>query len=315
MRPLDRKLLRDLWSIKGQAVAISLVIGAGVAMLVMYLSNFDSLRLTQTAFYERSRFADVFAGLKRAPDRLAERIAEIPGVAAVETRVVADVTLDVPGLDEPAVGRLISIPAGRPSVLNDLFLRRGRALEPGRPDEVLVGESFALAHHLGPGSTVGAVINGRRRTLAIVGVALSPEYVYSIRPGEVVPDDRLFGVFWMEQRALATAFDMQGGFNDVALKLMPGASAAEAITPPGPPAGHLRRPRRHSAVAADLALVPGERAELAADGGVDRAGDLPGGGGVSAQRRPHPHRRRPARADRGAQGARLQPLGDRHSTT
>ena len=143
--------------------------------------------------------------------------------------MVADVTLDVASLDEPAVGRLISIPAtGRPA-LDDLFLRRGRWIEPDRPDEVLVSESFALAHHLGPGDSVTAVINGRRRKLAIVGVALSPEYVYSIRPGEVVPDDRLFGVFWMEKRALATAFDMQGGFDDVALKLTPGASDQEVI--------------------------------------------------------------------------------------
>ena len=60
-----------------------------------------------------------------------------------------------------------------------------------------------------------AVINGRLRRLTIVGVALSPEYIYSIRPGELVPDDKRFGVFWMDQRALAAAFDMEGGFNDV----------------------------------------------------------------------------------------------------
>src|SRR5574341_898708 len=97
---LDRKLLRDLWQMKGQAVAIALVIGSGVAMLVTYLSNFDSLRRTQRAYYERQRFAEVFASLKRAPQRLEERLAGIPGVAGVATRVVADVTLDVPGLEE-----------------------------------------------------------------------------------------------------------------------------------------------------------------------------------------------------------------------
>ena len=224
---LDRKLLRDLWQMKGQALAIALVIGSGVAMFVMYLSNFDSLRRTQRAYYESRRFADVFASLKRAPQRLEERIAALPGVAQAATRVVADVTLDVPGLDEPATGRLISIPAtGRP-LLNDVFLSRGRWIEHGRPDEVLAGEAFAEANRLAPGSTVAAVVNGRRRRLTIVGLALSPEYVYNIRPGELIPDDRRFGVLWMERRALASAFDMEGGFNDVALQLVPGASAAE----------------------------------------------------------------------------------------
>ncbi|MDH4064310.1 MAG: ABC transporter permease, partial [Acidobacteriota bacterium] len=95
---LDRKLLRDLWEMKGQALAIAAVIAAGVTMFVTYLSNFDSLERTLANYYERQRFADVFAGAVRAPQRLAERIAAIPGVVTVDTRVVADVTLDVPGL-------------------------------------------------------------------------------------------------------------------------------------------------------------------------------------------------------------------------
>jgi putative ABC transport system permease protein len=226
---LDRKLLRDLWQMKGQAVAIALVIGSGVAMFVMYLSNFDSLSRTQRAYYERQRFADVFASLKRAPQRLEERLAALPGVLTVSTRAVADVTLDVPGLEEPATGRLISIPAaGRPR-LNDVFLRQGRWIEPGRPDEVIASEAFSEANRLRPGDRLGAIINGRRRDLTIVGLALSPEYVFNIRPGEIVPDNRRFGVFWMERRALASAFDMEGGFNDVALGLTPGASEPEVI--------------------------------------------------------------------------------------
>src|SRR5688500_14479491 len=110
LRALDRKLLRDLWRIKGQAVAIAAVIGSGVAMFVMYRSTFDSLGQTLASYYDRHRFAHVFAAAKRAPEGLAPRIARIPGVAQAETRVVADVTIDVPGMDEPATGRLVSIP-------------------------------------------------------------------------------------------------------------------------------------------------------------------------------------------------------------
>jgi putative ABC transport system permease protein len=229
VRPLDRKLLRDLWSIKGQAFAISLVVGAGVAMFIAYLSNFDSLRLTQSTYYDRYRFAEVFARATRVPARLHDELAGIPGVAQVESRVVVDVTLDVTGLREPATGRLISIPVPRRATLNDVHLGRGRWVEAGHPDEVLVGAAFAEAHGLGPGSSITAIINGRRRRLDIVGVALSPEYVYTVRPGELMPDDTRFGIFWMERRALAAAFDMEGSFNDVALKLMRGASEPDVI--------------------------------------------------------------------------------------
>ena len=229
MRPLDRKLLRDLWNLKGQALAISLVIGAGVAMFIMYLSTFASLRLTQQTYYDRYRFAQVFAPLVRAPLTLVPRIEEIAGVARVQARVVVDVTLDVPGLTEPATGRLIGIPIPHEPMLNDVFLRRGRFPTLGQSDEVLVSEAFALSRSLGPGDRIGAIINGRRRELLIVGVALSPEYVYSIRPGELIPDDSRFGVFWMHGRGLAAAFDMEGGFNSLSLTLLPGAREADVI--------------------------------------------------------------------------------------
>jgi putative ABC transport system permease protein len=220
---LNRKLLRDLMAMRTQAIAIALVIGAGIAMFVAYLSNFDSLDQARDNYYRTQRFADVFANVPRAPDQLAARIRALDGVQDVETRVVAEVVLDVPGLDEPATGRLVSIPADARPRLNDLFLRRGTWITPGRSDEVLVSEAFADAHGFGPGDRVGAVINGRRRDLVIVGVVLSPEYVYSIKPAELVPDPKRYGVIWMGHEALATAFEMDGAFNDVVLSLGKGA--------------------------------------------------------------------------------------------
>jgi putative ABC transport system permease protein len=198
-------------------------------MFVMYLSNFSSLRATQQSYYEEQRFADVFASLRRAPLALAADVGAIPGVSSVEARVVASVTLDLDGMIQPATGRLVSIPAGRRPRVNDLYVRRGRWIEPGRSDEVLASEAFVTAHGLAPGDHVRAIINGRLRQLTIVGVALSPEFIYSIRPGELIPDDRLFGIFWMEREALASAFDMEGGFNDLALDLSPGASSEAVV--------------------------------------------------------------------------------------
>ena len=226
---LNRKLLRDLWHLKGQAFAVAMVVAAGVAMYVMYQANFASLSETRRAYYGRQRFADVFASLKRAPQRVAEDIAAIPGVSAMETRVVSGVTLDLATVDEPAAAQLVSIPADRRPRVNDLFLRRGRWIDRNRPDEILASEGFVIANGLQPGDRVPAVINGRLRHLTIVGVALSPEYIYTIRTGELIPDEKRFAIFWMEERALAAAFDMEGGFNDVALALAPGMPVEEVI--------------------------------------------------------------------------------------
>jgi putative ABC transport system permease protein len=230
MSTLDTKLLRDLAEMKGQAVAIGAVIAAGVAMFVMFLTSLDSLSSTQASYYARNRFADVFASLKRAPLSLAARIEEIPGVSRIETRVVEQVTLDLPDLAEPAVARLVSLPERREPALNAPHLRSGRSVAPGeRRCEIVASEAFVIAHQLKPGDTIAAVINDSRETLRIVGTALSPEYIAVVPPGELIPGDERFGIFWMGYDELAAAFDMEGAFNDVALDLAPDASEPEVI--------------------------------------------------------------------------------------
>ena len=231
MNPLDLKLFRDLWHARGQVIAIALVVACGIASFVMARSAYTSLTLTQTTYYNQYHFAQVFASLKRAPETLKEQISAIPGVAQTQTRIVVDVTLDVPGLTEPATGRLISLPEKHTAILNDLYLRQGRYLEPGRGDEVLISEAFAEANQLKLGDTIGAIINGRWENLRIVGIALSPEYVYEVRgAGELYPDNKRFGIVWMGRKALGEAFDLDGAFNDVNLSLSPGAKEIEIIT-------------------------------------------------------------------------------------
>ncbi|NUN47209.1 MAG: ABC transporter permease [Candidatus Brocadiae bacterium] len=224
MRAIDRKMLRDTLRLWSQLGAIALVVACGIGSFVCMRSVRASLGESRDAWFERSRFADLFAGVASAPDAVGRRLADVPGVAVVETRVVKDVTLSVRGMEETASGRLVSIPeTGRPA-LNDLALRDGRWPDPARRGEVLVSESFARAHGLKPGESLDAVLGGTRHRLEIAGIALSPEYTYEIAPGALFPDHRRFGVLWMSRSALASAFDMDGAFNDVCLTLIPGTS-------------------------------------------------------------------------------------------
>jgi putative ABC transport system permease protein len=215
--PLNKKLLRDLWHMRGQALAIAAVIAGGIATLVMALGTIDSLAETRAAYYERYRFADAFAVAKRAPLHVLSKIEALPGVARAEGRIVHDIIIDVAAALEPARGRVISRVPGRTAVLNEVVLRRGRDLVRGRPDEVLVNEAFALAHGLDLGDMIHGNVNAKRRALRIVGIVLSPEFVYAIGPGELVPDDRHFGVIWMDREALEAAYDLKGAFNSVTL--------------------------------------------------------------------------------------------------
>jgi len=220
MGVLDRKLLRDLGRLWAQVLAIALVMAAGVMTLVVGVGAQRSLFETREAYYERNGFADIFATVTRAPVRLGEEIARIDGVASVEMRIQQNAVLDIAGMSEPTTGLLVSIPDDGVQTLNRLHLRIGRLPAANEPDEVVVNEPFAKAHGFSPGDGFAAIINGRKRQLQIVGVGLSPEFIYALGPSALMPDDRRFAVIWMSHNALAAAFDLQGAFSSVALKLL-----------------------------------------------------------------------------------------------
>jgi putative ABC transport system permease protein len=226
LHPLDLKLFRDIGKMKGQVFAVGIVMACGLAMMIMSRSLILSLESTRDEYYTKHRFADLFCDLKRAPNALRARLAEIEGVAAVETRVKGKTTLDLPGLSEPADGVIHSLPDDRQQQLHLLFVRRGRLPELGSHNEVVVGEAFAEAHGFEPGDEIDATIYGARQRLKIVGIALSPEYVFESRPGETLPDNRRFGVFWMNERELAAAFELDGAFNSVLVDVAPGVDPA-----------------------------------------------------------------------------------------
>jgi putative ABC transport system permease protein len=199
---LDRKLLRDLRALKSQALAVALVMGCGLAMMIMTRSLILSLETTRDDYYRDYRFADVFARLKRAPNSVAEQLEAIPGVAAVQTGISLQATLDLPGVIEPAVGLIQSLPERDELILNRLYLRQGRILV-GRESsgEILAGEAFAQANQLKPGDEISAILYGRKQAFRIAGVVLSPEFVFEAPPGAALPDNRTYGVFWMPSRS------------------------------------------------------------------------------------------------------------------
>jgi putative ABC transport system permease protein len=229
MKTINIKIFRNLFGMKGQAIAIALVIASGVATFIMSVSTMQSLKLTQKVFYQDYSFSDVFVSLKRAPEILRQRIEEIPGVDRVETRVAAAVNIDIEGFADPVTGHIYSVADSGASLLNRLYLRQGRLIEPDRDDEIIIGEAFAEAHKFAPGDHIAAVINGKRKKFTIVGIALSPEHIYQMPPGAMFPDFERYSVMWMGRKPLATAYDMEGAFNNLTLTLSPTANLNNVI--------------------------------------------------------------------------------------
>lgn len=233
-RTLDRKLGRELWRMKAQVATIALVLGSGIAAFIMLHGVHACLVDARDRYYDTNRFAHVFARVVRAPESLAARLETLPGAAEVETRIAEAVTVPIAGMPFPAYAWLVSLPEHGQPRLNALTLTAGRLPEPGHDGEVLVLDAFARAHGLKPGHRLPVVMNGRLKTVTVVGAALSPEYVFAIRPGAMADDPKRYTVLWMRRPELAAAFELEGAFNDVTLRLQPGASEAAVR-------GHLDR--------------------------------------------------------------------------
>jgi putative ABC transport system permease protein len=245
---LDRKVLRDVWNLRGQVLTIALLVATGVTVLVGSVSTYMSLLTTRDRYYRDSRFAEIWADVKRAPRSLMPRVAEIPGVAAFDARIVKDVRVEWPRSDLSVAGRIVSIPANGEPAVNRLHLELGRLPDPLRRDEILINAGFAEAWAVSPGQPIDVILNGREQTFRIVGIAHSPEFIYASRPGNPLPDDRTFVVLWAAEDAVAAAFDMEGAFNNLAIALAPGGSAPAVIAalddrldPYGAPGAYARR--------------------------------------------------------------------------
>lgn len=259
---LRRKLLRESLLLKGQVATIALVVACGIASFIALRATWRSLEWSRDAYYDQCRFAHVFARLERAPETVARRLEAIPGVSVVETRISQEVTVPLATLPRPAYGRILSLPASGTPAANGIVIRQGRTPERGR-DEVVLLEAFATSNAIVLGARVPVVLNGKLRHLPVVGLAQSPEYVYAIRPGSLSDDPQRFAVLWMERTVLASAFDLDGAFNDVSLRLDRGASepavlaAVERILEPYGGAGAVARRNQVS-----NQILTGELAQL-----------------------------------------------------
>ena len=221
MNLLDKKLLRDVSALRGQVITIALVVAAGVAVFVASISTYYSLQAACDRFYADARFPQVFVTLKRAPLSIMNRLGEIPGVAAVEPRIVRNVILDWPASTLPVSARMISISRAGDELLARLHLRSGVAPAPHDAHDAAINEAFAEANGVRLGTDIRILLNERMQSFHVTGIALSPEYVYAVKPGLPIPDDRLYAILWIDRSAAEAAFDMKGAFNDVIVSLAP----------------------------------------------------------------------------------------------
>ncbi|MCR9116646.1 MAG: ABC transporter permease [bacterium] len=218
---LNRKLRRELSESKGLLLTITLIISVGIICFVTMRSSYLNLLTAQDQYYRRSRMADFWLDVKKAPVTEIARISELPGVNEIHTRIRFNATVDLENVDEPLNGIVISMPNQREPVLNDLVLIKGDYFTERRENEVILNDAFARAHKLYPGSKIHLLLNDRRQEFFVVGTAMSSEFTYLLAPGALIPDPKRFGLFYIKRTFAEDAFDFRGAANQVVGTLLP----------------------------------------------------------------------------------------------
>lgn len=225
MGALNKKLLRDLWRLRGSVTAIALIIASGIALMVASLNTIKTLETTRQVYYDQTGFGDIFASVHRAPRHLRREIEKLPGVRRVDDKVVGIGLVDVAALDVPARGQIISLDPHLPygSTLNRLMIDQGRMPFGHADHEVIVHYNFANAVGLNLGDIITMTMRGRKSDLTIVGIGSSADTIYAMPGGSVFPDEKGFGIFWANRDLLDATFDYEGAFNSLIIDAEKGA--------------------------------------------------------------------------------------------
>ncbi len=223
MSALSRKLGRDLRRLVAPAISIAVLVGAGLGSYVAAEASASSLEASRTAFYADAELADVFVRVSRAPRAVVERVRAIAGVARAIDRVRHEARLTMPGTREPVSAELVSLPEPGEPPLDRWEVFAGRWPGAEERDAVVVSALFADEWKLAVGGRLDAVIDGHRASLEIVGIGVSPEFLWAAAPRTGMPDPRHFGVLAMARRPLARAAGFEGACNDLVATVQPGA--------------------------------------------------------------------------------------------
>jgi putative ABC transport system permease protein len=202
-RILARKLRRDVGRQRWQFAAVTLTVLLGVALFTSTRDSFRNLSASYHDTYARLAFADLtVSGGDQAGFASAAR--STPGVAAVTTRVQADVPLTVAG--HRLLGRVVGMPAGAQPAVDRVDVQDGRYLSPSQPDGVLMERHLADHFHVQPGDRLQVLLADGTHDVHVLGIVSSAEYLWPARSRQdlfTTPEG--FGVLFVPEPLAAAA--------------------------------------------------------------------------------------------------------------
>ncbi len=227
---LNRKLVRDLLAAKTQFGAVVAIIAIGIISFVAVYESYQNLYLSSEHSYEILSMGDYWITIDQLPERAARDMEGIPGIAAIG-RVVGEARVDLDLESGRRVeAHIVSLPATDRPHINDVEVLTGEYFSPGDKRELLLDTRFAEHHGLEPGDWITLERAGVSATFQIVGIAVSPEYIWIAKSmQELFATPETYGVMFMPHGRAEAFFDMRGKVNEISLRVAEGADEDEAI--------------------------------------------------------------------------------------
>jgi len=221
---LWKKMFRDLNGNKGAYFACSIIMIIGLLVFTTFSLVLDNLKLSQSSFYTNQNFADGFAKVKAIPFNEVQKLANIKGISKIEGRMVQDVQVLLPDRQENVYLRLVSIDPNQENPINGVLLSQGIPLKE-KEMNIWIDNKFYEANNLILNEGIEIIASGKKRTLNIVGIGKSPEFIYALRTSaDIYPSPETFGTAFIPRDIMETFFAQQRTYNDLIFTLEPGVN-------------------------------------------------------------------------------------------
>lgn len=226
-KALFNKLMRTIWNTRGQFLSLVLVVSLGIMTYICMSTTYFNLENNMDRFYQECNFADYYFQVASAPEQIIDQIISVPGVAAVNGRVIKDVKV-IKDEQEQATLRVVGYPAPSGIIINRLHMFSGNNFTSdlrGSRTETILDTKFFTANHLTAGKELTVVANGQKNLLTVRGAATTPEFSYPVKDiTTVLNDPASFGVAIVPQYQAQKLLNMEGQINSIIVKIVPGSN-------------------------------------------------------------------------------------------
>lgn len=205
---LFRKMLRDFKDHKAQFLSIFLMALIGVFAFTGISGEAVGLVEVSSSYYEDTNLADGWIYGEEIADDVFFDIKSMDEIKDAQREMVVDTVANYSS--DPDI--TLHIVEGKQNI-SKFYLFKGQDFNPNDEEGIWIDKRFADGRNLDIGDKITLKFDGKEVSKTVRGIMYSPEYVYYIQEGSLLPDFSQVGFAYMPSKG--ADFDIE--YNTIAL--------------------------------------------------------------------------------------------------